>query len=124
MCNVTCICQMGLPCSSSGSDSDEEALLTGAEERRASAALLRFKLRRWDRSFLAQHGRKATYEDRKLDRGYQELRARLRAVDTEHEREKDRVPLKPRRCLSPMASTRRSSAARATGLRRLVLDSP
>ena len=42
-----------------GSDSDEEALLTGAEERRASAALLRFKLRRWDRSFLAQHGRKA-----------------------------------------------------------------
>ena len=97
-----------------GSDSDEEALLTGAEERRASAALLRFKLRRWDRSFLAQHGRKATYEDRKLDRGYQELRARLRAVDTEHEREKDRVPLKPQRCLSPMASTRRSSAARAT----------
>ena len=72
------------------------------------------KLRRWDRSFLAQHGRKATYEDRKLDRGYQELRARLRAVDTEHEREKDRVPLKPQRCLSPMASTRRSSAARAT----------
>ena len=81
---------------------------------RASAALLRFKLRRWDRSFLAQHGRKATHEDRKLDRGYQELRARLRAVDTEHEREKDRVPLKPQRCLSPMASTRRSSAARAT----------
>ena len=65
--------------------------------------------------FLAQHGRKATYEDRKLDRGYQELRARLRAVDTEHEREKDRVPLKPQRV--PIADgfhTAVVSCARAT----------
>ena len=68
-----------------------------------------------DRSFLAQHGRKATYEDRKLDRGYQELRARLRAVDTEHEREKDRVPLKPQRGAYRRCFHTAVVAARAAG---------
>ena len=44
------------------------------------------------RAFAAQHGRPATYEDKKLARDFQQLRAQLRQVDTDLVIERGKLP--------------------------------
>ena len=74
------------------SDSSSEEGLTAVEDLAAQKTVLVLRLRRWDSQFESMHGRKAKYEDRKLARDYQQLRARLRDVEIQLKLERGKIP--------------------------------
>lgn len=65
------------------SDSDEDETLTEHEGVQARRLMLRMQLRRWETQFVQREGRAATYDDKKLDRPFQEMRSRMRRLDLE-----------------------------------------
>ena len=63
-------------------DSDEEGL-DEANAQLATRMKLRLQLRRWEAQFVQTEGRAASYEDKKLNREYQQLRSQLRQAELE-----------------------------------------
>lgn len=59
-------------------DSDSDDGLDDVSAEAARRLKLRLQLRSWEAQFVRAEGRAATYEDKKLDRSYQELRSHLR----------------------------------------------
>ena len=73
--------------SDSGSDDLGEGGLYYAERLK-----LRLRLRKWESDFVGRHGRAAVYEDKKLDKAYQQLRSQLRQTELAwRHRESDEV---------------------------------
>ena len=62
-------------------DSDAESEIAEEVTGTANRMMLRLQLRRWEAQFVKTENRTATYEDKKLDRTYQELRSQLRQAE-------------------------------------------
>ena len=71
-------------------EDDEDDLASSSDEElnddaayHARRTLLRLRLVRWEREFREAHKRSSTYEDKKLDRTYQQLKSELRQIELE-----------------------------------------